>query len=290
MRVAIIGAAGLLGSDLMRAFADAKPIGLPRHLFDLEEPTAIAKMLAHHKPDLVINTAAYHNVDLCEMRPDRAMAVNALAVDLLATQCAAAGVALAQISTDYVFDGTATTPYAETDAVRPLNAYGISKVAGESFVWRNSERAYVFRTTGLYGLGGGSGKGLSFIERILTSAAEGTPIRVVTDVTCAPSYTLHVAQAIRRIVDRGIFGTYHVTNSGGCTWYDFARSALAAAGFDNEIEATTSRAFPSLARRPAYSVLGHAAMDAAGLPKMATWEDGIVAYLGAKAASGSLRE
>ena len=159
MRVVVIGASGQLGSDLMRAFADLGPIGVDHKFFDIEVPAAIAKLLVAHRPDLVINTAAFHNVELCETRPDRAMAVNALAVDAFAMQCAAANVALAHISTDYVFDGTASTPYRESDATRPLGAYGISKLAGEHFVWRSLERAYVIRTSGLYGLRGSSTKG-----------------------------------------------------------------------------------------------------------------------------------
>lgn len=282
MRVVVIGASGQLGSDLMRAFADLQPIGVDHKLVDIEVPAAIAKMLLAYRPDLVINTAAFHNVDLCETRPDRAFAVNALAVDALAGQCAAAGVALAHISTDYVFDGRTDRPYAETDATNPLSAYGISKLAGERLVWRSGERAYVIRTGGLYGLRGSSTKGYTFVERVLSQAASDAPIRVVTDVTCTPSYTMHVARAIRAIVERGVFGTYHVTNAGACSWYEFARETLRCAGIERAIEPTTAAAFPSLARRPAYSVLAHDAMAALDLPPMPTWQAGIAAYLAEK--------
>lgn len=285
MRVVIIGASGQLGSDLMRAFADVKPIGVDHKMFDIEIPVAMSTLLVRHKPDLVINTAAFHNVELCETRPDRAMAINALAVDALAGQCAAANVALAHISTDYVFEGTAATPYTEADPTRPFSAYGVSKLAGELLLWRNLERGYVIRTSGLYGLRGSSTKGYTFIERILKQAADGAPIRVVTDVTCTPSYTMHVARAIRRIVDSGRFGTYHVTNAGACTWYDFAREALRQAKFANSIEATTSSAFPTLVRRPAYSVLANDATHALGLEAMPSWQDGIAAYLAERATS-----
>jgi len=126
----VIGASGQLGSDLMSAFADLSPVGVDHKIVDIEVPAAISKMLVRYRPELVINTAAFHNVELCETRPDRAFAVNALAVDGLAAQCAAAGVALLHVSTDYVFDGAAARPYAEDAAPNPLSAYAISKYAG----------------------------------------------------------------------------------------------------------------------------------------------------------------
>jgi len=130
------------------------------------------------------------------------------------------------ISTDYVFDGNATRPYREEYVARPLSSYGISKYAGEMMLWRSCERGSVFRTSGLYVLRGSSAKGYTFIERVLAQAEEEKPFRVVTDITFSPSYTSHVASAICRIVEQGVFGTYHVTNSGACTWYEFAAEAL----------------------------------------------------------------
>ena len=279
MRVAIVGASGQLGSDLMRAFVDLAPIGVDHKMFDIETPSAIAALISRHKPDLIINTAAFHNVELCETRPDRAFAVNALAVDQLAAQCAGAGVALAHISTDYVFDGAASVPYPEDAPARPLSAYGISKLAGELLVRRNLDRAYVIRTSGLYGIRGSSTKGYTFIERILNTAERGEPLRVVTDITFSPSYTRHVADAIRRIVETERFGTYHVTNAGQCTWYEFATEILRRAKIDLPIARTTSSEFPTLAKRPAYSALAHTAMVEAGLPPLPAWQDAVSAYL-----------
>ena len=279
MRVVVIGASGQLGSDIMSAFADQSPVGVDHKMVDIEIPAAISKMLLRHRPDLVINTAAFHNVELCETRPDRAFAVNALAVDGLAAQCALAGAALAHISTDYVFDGTATRPYDETDAPNPLSCYATSKYAGELLLRRHLERAYIVRTSGLYGVRGSSTKGYTFIDRILTQAEAGKPIRVVTDVTFSPSYTQHVARTIRQIVETGRFGTYHVTNSGNCSWYDFAREILRQAGSDAAVEPTTSAEFPSLARRPAYSALGHGAIARLGLESPPSWQDGVSQFL-----------
>ena len=282
----VIGASGQLGSDLLAALAGCDAVGVDHAMVDVEHPAAIAALLAHHRPSLVINTAAYHNVERCETHADRAFAVNAIAVDSLATICNAANVALAHVSTDYVFDGTATAPYDETATPRPRNVYGVSKYAGELAIAARTERAFVFRTSGLYGVRGSSTKGYTFAERIREQARTGKPIRVVDDVTSTPSYTRDVANAIRSVLDRGIFGTYHVTNSGGCTWYEFATEILAASKIDAPIERTTSASFPSYAVRPAYSVLGHGGLAKIGAPAPPHWKAGIAAYLAARASPG----
>jgi dTDP-4-dehydrorhamnose reductase len=268
----------------MVAFADLAPVGVEHKMFDIEEPASMSKLLLRYRPDVVINTAAFHNVELCETRPDRAFAVNTLAVDGLAAQCASAGAALVHLSTDYVFDGTATRPYREDDAPNPLSAYGISKLAGELCVRRNLERAFVVRTSGLYGVRGSSTKGYTFIERILDQAQNGKPIRVVTDIAFSPSYTLHVAQAIRRIVESGAYGTYHVTNGGACTWHEYAVEILRQAGISVDVAKTTSDEFPTLAKRPKYSPLANAALAALVLQPLPDWREGVAAYLAARGA------
>ncbi len=279
MRVLIIGAGGQLGSDLVRVFADFGPIGLDHKAVDIEVSSSVSRTLARYRPNVVINTAAFHNVEVCETRPDRAFAVNALAVDDLAAQCALAGAQLCHISTDYVFDGETKIPYNEYAPTNPLSAYGISKLSGELLIKRHLEEYFIIRTSGLYGIRGSSVKGYTFIERILTQAAEGRPLDVVNDITFSPSYTKHVAEAIRRIVERRVFGTYHVTNTGQCTWYEFAREILAQAAITTDLRETTSERFPTLARRPKFSALRHGAMDALGFPAMPTWSEGIRDYL-----------
>jgi dTDP-4-dehydrorhamnose reductase len=279
VRVLIIGAGGQLGSDLVRAFADLGPIGLDHKAVDIEVPSSVSRTLARYRPSLVINTAAFHNVEVCETRPDRAFAVNALAVDDLAAQCALAGAQLCHISTDYVFDGETKIPYNEYAPTNPLSAYGISKLAGELLIKRHLEEYFIIRTSGLYGIRGSSVKGYTFIERILTQASEGRPLDVVNDITFSPSYTRHVAEAIRRIVERRVFGTYHVTNTGQCTWYEFAREILTQAAITTDLRETTSERFPTLARRPKFSALRHGAMDALNFPAMPSWSEGIRDYL-----------
>jgi dTDP-4-dehydrorhamnose reductase len=279
MKIVVIGASGQLGSDLMTALAVHEPVGVDHRMVDIEVPAAISKMLVRYRPELVINTAAFHNVELCETRPDRAFAVNALAVDGLAAQCAAARIALLHVSTDYVFDGSAAQPYAEDAAPNPLSAYAISKYAGELLVRRHLDEAYIVRTSGLYGIRGSSTKGYTFIDRILTQAAERKPIRVVTDISFSPSYTGHVAATIAQIVETKAYGTYHVTNAGYCTWHEFATEIVRQADLDVPVAETTSAEFPTYAHRPAFSALRHGALERLGFPPVPSWQDGIAAYL-----------
>jgi len=247
----IVGASGQLGTDLLRAFAGRPVIGVDHAECDIEVPGMVEAMLETHRPSLVINTAAFHNVERCEREPDRAFAVNASAVANLATACSEAGTTLVQISTDYVFDGKAREPYAETDRADPINVYGISKRAGELAALRDG-RHYVVRTSGLYGLRGSSVKGMTFIERMLAKAHAGEEITVVDDITFSPSYTVHVAAAIREIVERAHPGLYHATNAGFCTWYDFAAEIFRQAKLTPLLHKARSSTAPGGARRPQF--------------------------------------
>lgn len=286
MRIAVVGAAGQLGSELMRAFAGDEPIGLTHDSFEIEDAAAIAAMLEREQPELVVNTAAFHNVDRCEESPERAYAVNAIAVDRLAQACAKRDIALAHVSTDYVFDGATDRPYDEHDAARPQNTYGISKRAGELQLERRGSRHYIFRTSGLYAARGTSAKGKAFIERMLELAPGDAPMRVVDDIVFSPSYAAHVAHAIRDVVTRNAYGTYHVTNAGECSWHAFATEILAQAGFARSIEKTSSLAQSGGVRRPKYSALENRAMRELGLPPLPTWQRGIADYLAARGRKG----
>jgi dTDP-4-dehydrorhamnose reductase len=268
----------------VRALEGLDVLRVDHAMVDIQKPGEVSAFLAYARPSLLINTAAYHNVERCQTHAEQAFAVNAVAVDGLATACEAAGIVLAHISTDYVFDGTAQTPYDEAARAAPLNVYGISKFAGELAIWARTERAFVFRTSGLYGLRGSSTKGYTFVERIRAQARAGTPLRVVDDIVSTPSYTVDVARAIRGALESGHFGTYHVTNAGSCTWYEFALETLSASSIDAHVERTTSDAFPSFARRPHYSVLANNALQRAGVAAPPDWKIGLHAYIEASAA------
>lgn len=280
-RVAIVGSRGQLGVDLMSAFADVAPVALDRPLFDLEQPSSLLRVLASRRPTLVINTAAFHDVELCELQPSRAFAVNALGVDALAAACAALGAAFMHVSTDYVFDGAARAPYPESAPTAPLNAYGISKLAGEQLIARHGSRWFVVRTCGLYGVAGSRVKGTTFAETMLAKAAAGETISVVADQWVAPSYTRDVARAMRAVAESGRFGVYHVTNAGACTWHEFAAELFRQAGVGARLSETSSSAFFTYARRPAYSVLANEGLAAVGYA-MPSWQDGLHDYLLAK--------
>jgi len=282
-RVVIVGATGQLGSELMRALGDCEPLGPSRSELDLGRPEELGPALARLRPSLVINTAAFHQVDVCEVDPATSLAVNALGVDALAAAAASAGAAFAHVSTDYVFDGEKRSPYAETDAPRPLNVYGVSKLAGEFLAARHGPRCFVFRTSGLYGPTGVSNKGPVFVERMLRGAERGEPLRVVDDVTFSPSYAPHVAAAMRAVLGTERYGLYHLSDAGSCTWWEFAVAAIRLRGLEPRVEPVRSTRGPGAARRPAYSALGHDALLRGGFAEMPTWQEGVAAYLRARA-------
>ncbi len=270
----------------MAAFADQSPVGLTHEDFELESTEQVGRVLDGRRFDVILNTAAFHVVDRCEAEPERALAINALAVERLAAACEVAGTVLAHVSTDYVFDGQAREPYIESDSTSPINTYGISKLTGELLLRRRPEPHYIFRTSGLYSPRGRSTKGKPFIERMLESAKAAVPLRVVNDVCFSPSNAAHVATAIRAVIEREAYGLYHVTNGGACTWHAFATEALKQAGIDARIEATSAADGASPIRRPAYSALAGKAMAELGLPAMPAWQEGVTAYLSARDEKG----
>jgi dTDP-4-dehydrorhamnose reductase len=280
-RVLLVGGSGQIGREIAAALGGVATA--PSHAeLDLEQHAAVEAAVAAVRPTLVVNAAAYHHVDRCEEHPERAFAVNALAVDHLAGACARHGAAFATFSTDYVFDGAAREPYREGDQANPLSAYGASKLAGEHLVRRHGERHIIVRTSGVYGRVPSSSKGYTFIDRVLQQAEAGEPVRVVADVTFSPSYAPHVAAAFLELARRGAFGTYHVTNAGATTWHGFAAAAFAARGLPPP-DPVPQSTFPTIARRPMYSALAHEALAKAGLPPMPPWKDALHEYLATRA-------
>ena len=279
-RVVIVGATGQLGTDLLSVLTEFRPIVANRAAYDLGDHDAMRALVARYRPTLVINTAAYHNVEHCEIHPERAMAINAIAVDALAGVCALAGAALAHVSTDYVFDGRSGRAYDEDDGVNPISAYGVSKAAGEQLLRRHGERHFIIRTSGLYGRAGSSTKGYTFVERILAQAERNEPIRVVNDMTFSPSYTRDVARTMRAIFERGAFGTYHVTNAGACTWYEFASEAIRLAELHpSDMAPVSYTSFDSYIGRPIFSALAHTRLERERIQPPPSWQFGLAAYV-----------
>jgi dTDP-4-dehydrorhamnose reductase len=233
-------------------------------------------------PDLVINTAAYHNVDLCEQSPETAFAVNATGAMNVADACRETEAAMVFLSTDYVFSGDAGRAYTEGDLPDPVNVYGVSKAAGEQLIRQRLERHFIVRTSGLYGVAGSSGKGGNFVERMLQLQGEDRDIRVVDDQVLSPTFTVDLARKLLEVVRGGRYGTYHVTNAGACSWHAFAAAAFELAERPAKLSRTTTAEFGAPARRPAYSVLANDQLAASGIAPLRPWGEALAEYLAAK--------
>jgi dTDP-4-dehydrorhamnose reductase len=279
VRLLVTGAAGQLAQDIVRAFSGWDVIALTRSELDITRPEEISARLETIAPDVVINTAAYHQVDLCESMPEESFLVNAAAPQRLAAAAHRQNALLVHFSTDYVFDGRRSTPYTEEDRVHPLSVYGASKVAGEMAIRATTDRHLIIRTTGLYGHGGRTtGRG-NFVETMLRLAQGGRPIQVVGDQVLTPSFTEDVAGAVRQLIEREARGTVHVTNSGACSWYEFAAEIFRLAGVRADLTPTTQSERPAPARRPAYSVLAHAGLLRHGVAEPRPWQEALEEYL-----------
>jgi dTDP-4-dehydrorhamnose reductase len=287
MRVAIIGANGQLGTDLVKAFSNHDVMAWTRQDFDICDHGRMAAVIQGTRPDAVVNTAAFHNTDACEEHPELAFEVNAIAVRQLAHVCQSCGAALVQISTDFVFDGEKRQPYTEEDCPRPLNVYGASKAAGERFVATICRSHYIVRVASLFGGVETAGK-RSFVEMVLHKAERGEPLVVVDDVVMSPTYTADASRAIRGLVEAvAPHGVYHVTNAGACSWYTFALEILRLGGFKVNIRPTTLAAFAAKTPRPPYSALASNTLRAAGLAPLPPWREALQAYLNTRSLKAS---
>jgi dTDP-4-dehydrorhamnose reductase len=278
-RYLITGASGMLGQDLQHALRDAEVTALGRADLDITDPEAVDAAVAGH--DVVINSAAYTKVDDAETHEAEAHAVNATGPELLARAAVRHGAKLVTVSTDYVFDGHGTAPYAEDAPTDPINAYGRTKAAGEALVREIApDSSYVVRTAWIYGE-----HGPNFAATMLRLAGSHETVSVVTDQVGQPTWTGDLAARIVELVGSDApAGTYHGTNSGQASWYDFTRAIYAEMGLDPErVLPTDSAAFVRPAPRPAYSVLGHDGWSRAGLAPMRDWRDALAAAVQAGA-------
>jgi len=279
MRYLVVGAGGMLGTDLQTALAGREVTALTRSRLDVTDASAVAAAVAGH--GVVINASAYTKVDDAESHESDAFAVNAVGAGNLATAAAAAGAKLVQVSTDYVFDGAATTPYAESTPTAPVSAYGRSKAEGERLVLAaHPDGSYIVRTAWLYGENGGN-----FARTMLSLAASRPTVSVVDDQLGQPTWTLDLANQIVALLDNDApAGVYHGTNSGSTSWFGFARAVFAESGLDpDRVLPTTSADFVRPAPRPAYSVLGHDAWTAADIAPMRPWREALAAAVAAGA-------
>lgn len=276
--VAVIGGFGQLGSEVVRWLGD-RAVALGHAEADLTDPTGLAARLDAVRPNVVINCAAYNLVDRAEDEPQAAFAVNADGVRNLAVWCRDHGVPLMHISTDYVFgaDAERRTPYVEADAPGPVSVYGRSKLAGEDAVREVCPAHWIVRTCGLYGRQPTKGKG-NFVETMLRLAKERPELRIVHDQRCTPTSTADLVDVLVAMINSAPFGTYHATNAGDCSWFEFAREIFRHAGLSPKLTPITTAEFNAKARRPTYSVLDNAKLATLGIA-LRPWPDAVAEYV-----------
>lgn len=281
MKIAIIGANGQLGFDLVKSFKNTEHeiVPLVHADIDVTDFKLSHEVLKDIQPEVVINCAAYVRVDDAEEFADKAFVVNALGARNIALACRELNSMLVYISTDYIFDGRKKQPYTEEDVPNPLNVYGNSKLAGEYFTRNILEKYYIIRSSSLFGAAGASGKGGNFIETMIKKARNKEEIKVVDDMVMSPTYTKNAAEMIKNIIAKKLpFGIYHVSNAGQCTWYDFSKRIFKTLNMQADLSSTKTDVLQSKARRPMFSPLVSAKLKKRGL-EMENWETALRNYL-----------
>jgi len=279
MRIAVIGADGQLGTDLIKSLAGDEVFPLFYPAFDVTRPDGMRSILEPLRPAVVINTAAFHRVDECEDDPQSSFLVNSIAVRDLALLAGEMGFVLVHFSTDYVFDGQKKAPYIESDPPNPLNVYAVSKLAGEFFVRALVEKHFLIRSSGLFGEASSPVKGANFIDRMIFLAEQGKTLRIVNDQWVSPTLTVELAAGTSELLRTDQYGLYHLTSEGQCTWFQFAQKAFSLLGRRPSLEPVDSRTFAAKARRPLYSVLENKRAREIGLKDFSSWDEALSAYL-----------
>lgn len=282
MKVAVLGGNGQLGKDICAAFlADGmETFPLTHGDVQIESMNSVSETLGTLKPDLVINTAAFHHVEKCEADPATAFAVNAFGARNVAHVTNQLEATLLHISTDYVFNGLKGAPYLEEDAPMPLNSYGNSKLAGEYFVRSLNPRHFVVRVSAIYGQNPCRAKGgLNFVELMLKLSRERERLRVVPDEYVSPTPTVEVARQVLALGKTPEYGIYHASCEGSCSWYEFAKAIFEITGTQVSVEPAAPGEFAVKVARPKYSVLENAALKRKGLNVFTHWKQGLQQYV-----------
>ena len=278
MRLLVFGGWGQLGTELAQAARDHEVTRPSRAEVDVTDAEAVREAVRAHRPDTVIDAAAFHQVERCEREPGTALAVNALGGINVARAASEAGARAVYVGTDYVFDGTKGEAYAEDDRPSPVNVYGLTKEAGERGVRVSCPDHLVVRLSGLFGHAGSSGKGGNFVETIISKAEAGEPLSVVTDQRLAPTAAADAAGRLLWLLEHAApAGTYHLVNRGSCSWFEFARAVLHAVGIEAEL--TPRQTSPDEVRRPPLSVLADTRTAALGLPRARSWRAALDWYV-----------
>ena len=282
MKIAVIGANGQLGTDVVKMFTrnGDEVFPLTHSDIDLASVDSVSTRLKALHADIVVNTAAMHHVENCERDPDKAFAVNGLGARNISLVTNDLGATLMHVSTDYVFDGAKQTPYQESDAPNPLNVYGNTKLSGEYFVRNNTNRHFVLRTSAIYGKSPCRAKGgLNFIELMLKLARERGEVRVVDSEVVTPTSTLELAQQMVALSRSDAYGLCHATAEGSCSWHEFAREIFDLTSTKVNLRVADPNEFPAKVPRPKYSVLENCGLKKRGLNLFRPWREGLREYL-----------
>jgi dTDP-4-dehydrorhamnose reductase len=277
VRVLVTGAGGQLGMELAEILPGRgyEVAALTRRDLDVADLDAVKRAVETHSPELIVNAAAYTNVDGCETETALAYSVNALGPRNLAQVCEQRGCELLHVSTNYVFDGEGDRPYEPFDLPNPISAYGRSKLAGEEYVKHLASRWYVVRSAGVYG------RGHNFVRTMLRMAAEREVLKVKDDEFISPTYARDLAEGIADLMRTGRYGLYHLTSAGSCSWYEFTREIFRLAGVEVEVVPISRSEYPLPAARPANGLL-----SSLGSPKLRHWREALSDYLEREAVPG----
>jgi dTDP-4-dehydrorhamnose reductase len=280
MKILITGSNGQLGRELAEVLPGRghETVALSRGDLDVADPEAVERTVEAHSPDLVVNAAAYTNVDGCETELDLAYSINALGPRNLAQVCERLGCELLHVSTNYVFDGEGDLPYEPFDPPNPISAYGRTKLAGEEYVKHLMNRWYIVRSAGVYG------RGHNFVRTMLRVAAERDTLKVKDDEFISPTYARDLAEGIAGVLETGHYGLYHLTNAGSCSWYEFTQEIFRLSGVEVEVVPIPGSEYPLPAARPANGVL-----SSLGSFELRHWREALADYLEREAVPGGAR-
>ena len=275
MKILITGSSGMLGHDLIEILKDNHELILTSSkTLDITDNNRVIEFICENKPDIVINSAAYTNVDGCEENQETAYSINGDGVRNLAIGCSKIDCPLVHISTDYVFNGENTRPWVEDDEIGPISVYGKSKLKGEEAILETLDKFFIIRTAWLYGINGGN-----FPKTMLELAKNHSEITVVYDEVGTPTYTPDLAKAISQLIDTDYYGIYHITNSGSCSWCEFARYIFEVADKDVKVIPVTASEFARPAPRPHYSVLENKKWIENGFKPLRNYKDAAKEYI-----------
>ena len=276
MKILVTGANGQLGQELVQQLqkANVELYAFTKTDLDICNLSTVQQVVNEIKPHVIINAAAFTKVDLAETEQDIAFNINAYGQRNLAVAAEQVGAKICYISTDYVFDGNATEPYEEYALVNPIGVYGKSKYAGEQLTQPLNSKYFIVRTAWVYGE-----YGPNFVKTMLRLAKERDELGVVSDQFGSPTYTVDLAAFLIELVQTEKYGIYHCTNSGSCSWYEFAQAIFEESNVDIKVNPLTTDQYPTPAKRPNYSVLGDRALKLNGFQPVRHWRDGLKAFL-----------